>query len=103
MNVFSRKNPKLSSSDRTSNVKAKNIYRHMLGVANKCTGSGANYTGTVRFDICGNVINFRNYGVDSIFEVNASEIYQAPRRPRCRVPYYMAPPGPGTLNYCAYI
>ena len=61
MNVFSRKNPKLSSSDRTSNVKAKNIYRHMLGVANKCTGSGANYTGTVRFDICGNVINFRNY------------------------------------------
>jgi len=61
MNVFSRKNPKLSSSDRTSNVKAKNIYRHMLGVANNCTGSGANYTGTVRFDICGNVINFRNY------------------------------------------
>jgi len=61
MNVFSKKNPKLSSSDRTSNVKAKNIYRHMLGVANKCTGSGANYTGTVRFDICGNVINFRNY------------------------------------------
>ena len=61
MNVFSNKRPNLSSSERTANVKAKNIYGHMLGVAQMCPGTGKNYTGTIRFDISGNVNNIRNY------------------------------------------
>ena len=61
--AFETKIPLLNSSDRTKNLKAKTVYSNMIKTANLCptTTSGANYTGTLRFNSNGNMTNYRSY------------------------------------------
>ena len=49
MRAFESKNPDISSSERTKNVKSKTIYKTMRTRAEECNGTGKNYTGTMLF------------------------------------------------------
>ena len=49
MRAFESKNPDISSSERTKNVKSKTIFKTMRTRAEECNGTGKNYTGTMLF------------------------------------------------------
>ena len=61
--VFETKTPDITASERTRNIKAKAIYKSMIKVANESCpdAAGRNYSGTMKFDISGNVTNYKSY------------------------------------------
>ena len=71
--VFETKAPDITSSERTINIKAKVIFSSMVGDAAICKDtSGGNYTGTIRFDVSGNVTNYRSYDLANVMGVGAA-------------------------------
>jgi hypothetical protein len=71
--VFETKAPDVTSSERTKNIKAKVIFSSMVGDAAICTDApGGNYTGTIRFDVSGNVTNYRSYDLANVMGVGAA-------------------------------
>ena len=77
--AFESMTPNITSSERTQNIKAKNIYTNMQELVRYgsgstgafstptydsppiCSGAGSNYTGTLRFNNKGYVTNYRSY------------------------------------------
>lgn len=47
MRAFESKNPNISSSERTKNLRSKTVFGNMRKRAKKCQGTGRNYTGTM--------------------------------------------------------
>ena len=65
--AFEMDTPDVTSSERTKNLGAKTVFANMVRTAKTCKGpglqflAGENYTGTMKFDISGNVTNYRSY------------------------------------------
>ena len=71
--AFETKAPDITASERTKNLRAKTVYTSMLKTAKTCPNSaGENYTGTMKFDISGNVTNYRSYELASIMARGAA-------------------------------
>jgi len=83
MRAFESKNPDISSSERTKNVKSKTIYKTMRTRAQKCKGTGKNYTGTMLFksmklggtDTGTQVTNYRSYDLANTMARGAALVW----------------------------
>jgi hypothetical protein len=58
---FEKQKQEYTSKERTQDLKSKTIYANMLDLATYNNDCGQNYNGTIKYDICGNIINYRNY------------------------------------------
>ena len=83
MRAFESKNPDISSSERTKNVKSKTIYKTMRTRAEECNGTGKNYTGTMLFksmELGGaangtQVTNYRSYDLANTMARGAALVW----------------------------
>ena len=79
MRAFESKNPDISSSERTKNVKSKTIYKTMRMRAQECKGTGKNYTGTMIFSgvtgTAGQVTNYRSYDLANTMARGAALVW----------------------------
>jgi len=79
MRAFESKNPDISSSERTKNVKSKTIYKTMRTRAQECKGTGKNYTGTMIFSgvggTAGQVTNYRSYDLANTMARGAALVW----------------------------
>ena len=79
MRAFESKNPDISSSERTKNVKSKTIYKTMRTQAQECKGTGKNYTGTMIFSgvggTAGQVTNYRSYDLANTMARGAALVW----------------------------
>jgi len=79
MRAFESKNPDISSSERTKNVKSKTIYKTMRTRAKECQGTGKNYTGTILFSgvtgTTGQVTNYRSYDLANTMARGAALVW----------------------------
>jgi len=79
MRAFESKNPDISSSERTKNVKSKTIYKTMRTRAQECKGKGKNYTGTIIFGsgegTTGQVTNYRSYDLANTMARGAALVW----------------------------
>ena len=79
MRAFESKNPDISSSERTKNVKSKTIYKTMRTRAQECKGTGKNYTGTMIFGsgegTAGQVTNYRSYDLANTMARGAALVW----------------------------
>ena len=83
MRAFESKNPDISSSERTKNVKSKTIYKTMRTRAQECKGTGKNYTGTMIFksmklggtDTGTQVTNYRSYDLANTMARGAALVW----------------------------
>ena len=79
MRAFESKNPDISSSERTKNVKSKTIYKTMRTRAQECKGKGKNYTGTMIFGsgegTVGQVTNYRSYDLANTMARGAALVW----------------------------
>ena len=79
MRAFESKNPDISSSERTKNVKSKTIYKTMRTRAQECKGTGKNYTGTMIFGsgegTVGQVTNYRSYDLANTMARGAALVW----------------------------
>ena len=79
MRAFESKNPEISSSERTKNVKSKTIFKTMRTRARECNGIGKNYTGTMIFGsgqgTNGQVTNYRSYDLANTMARGAALVW----------------------------
>ena len=79
MRAFESKNPEISSSERTKNVKSKTIFKTMRTRARECNGIGKNYTGTMIFGsgqgTNGQVTNYRSYDLANTMARGAAVVW----------------------------
>ena len=79
MRAFESKNPEISSSERTKNVKSKTIFKTMRTRARECNGTGKNYTGTMIFGsgqgTNGQVTNYRSYDLANTMARGAALVW----------------------------
>lgn len=79
MRAFESKNPDISSSERTKNVKSKTIFKTMKTRARECQGIGKNYTGTMIFSgvggTAGQVTNYRSYDLANTMARGAALVW----------------------------